>query len=113
MAITQTEINRHVEAGNNHIDYSVTFDTAYAAGGEALTFGSATNFQNAVEQIVVTKHPTGWFVNPVVGASLTSHKLILEGSASTTSGRSEVAFLVPTTGFDASSLKCQIRVFGR
>lgn len=111
MAVTQTKIRTDADKG--YLDYSVTFDSAYAAtNGEALTFGSNTNFTDRIDGVVVLRQPTGWFVNPTYGASVTSVRLRLYGSASTTSGRTEVAFLQPTTGYDAHALKCRIRVFG-
>lgn len=115
MAVTKTELQRHVQPGNNYIDYSVTFDSSYAATlGEGISFGSNTNFPNKVTQCVVLQHPTGYRVQPVLrtGDAVTNIRLILQGSASTTSGFAETAFLPMTTAFDAHSFTCKIRVFG-
>jgi len=115
MAITATELDRHVQPGNNYIDYSVTFDSAFAGTlGEAWSFGSNTNFQNHVKRIQVLTHPTGYRVHVGLrtGSAVTSVRLLLQGSASTTSGQNEVAFLALTTAFDAHAQHCQLRVFG-
>lgn len=116
MAVTMTEIRRHVQPGNNFIDYSATFDSSYAATlGEAISFGSATNFPNKCTGIDVLRHPTGYRVQPVLRTAdaVTNVRLILQGSASTTSGKGEVAFLALTTAHDCSALKARLRVFGR
>jgi hypothetical protein len=115
MAITKTELKRHVQPGQNWIDYSVTFDSAYAGTlGEALSFGSNTNFPNRIDQIVVLQHPTGYRVQPVIrtAGAVTNNRLVVQGSASTTSGQNEIAFLKLTTALDIHTLHCKIRVFG-
>lgn len=115
MAVAKVELRRHVAPGDNWIDYSVTFDSAYAAtAGEAISFGSNTNFPNKVTQVIVLEHPTGYRVQPVMrtGDAVTNIRLILQGSASTTSGRSETAFLALTTAKDVHTKHCKIRVFG-
>jgi len=61
MAITVTPVANGKTfdgPGKTWIEYSITFDSAYATtGGESLAFGSTTNFASKIRECVITRIP--------------------------------------------------------
>jgi len=110
MAITAVKLRKHAQPGANFVDFSVTFDNSYAAGGEPIS--ASSQLPNKVHGGIVIKGAGGYVieVEPQTNFGPTAPKLRVY-YADYDAAADGALIEVPTTT-DLSSVSCHVRLFG-